>query len=110
MRFNPRIWTPIAQALVAVNVAAVYFAAESAEPVHATLHGALGVACMLWAERLRARATQALYEGDETQPELIPGEVDHLRNELADVQERLDFAERMLTQRHEQDRVPHKGQ
>jgi len=109
MRFNPRVWTPIAQVLVAVNVAAIYFAAESAEPWHATLHGALGVACMFWAERLRARATRALYEDDEAQPELMPGEVDHLRNELAEVQERLDFAERMLTQRHEQDRVPQKG-
>lgn len=109
MRFNPRIWTPIAQVLVAVNVAGVYFAAQATEPWHATLHGALGVACMLWAERLRTRASQALAEGVETQPELMPGEVDHLRNELADVQERLDFAERMLTQRREEARVPKNG-
>jgi HPt (histidine-containing phosphotransfer) domain-containing protein len=109
MRFNPKIWTPIAQVLAAVNVAAVYFAARDTEPIHALAHAALGAACMLWAERLRARATRALYDAEMAQADLMPGEMDHVHHELADVQERLDFAERMLTQRHEQDRVPQKG-
>jgi hypothetical protein len=109
MRFNPRIWTPIAQVLTAVNVAAVYFAAQSAEPAHAVLHASLGVVCMLWAERLRARATRELYEAESTPPELMPGEMDHVHNELAELQERLDFAERMLAQRREADRVPRDG-
>ncbi len=106
MRFHPKIWTPIAQLLTAVNVAAIYFAAQAAEPWHATLHGALGVACLLWAERLRTRRNRALYEGADAQSELMSGEMDHVRNELAEVQERLDFAERMLAQRRDEVRVP----
>jgi HPt (histidine-containing phosphotransfer) domain-containing protein len=109
MRFNPRIWTPIAQVLAAINVAAVYFAARDTEPVHALAHAALGAACMLWAERLRARATRALYEAEMAQAELMPGEMDHVHNELAELQERLDFAERMLAQRRDTDRVPGNG-
>ena len=109
MRFNPRIWTPIAQVLAAVNVAAVYFAARVTEPVHALAHAALGAACMLWAERLRARATRALDETEMAQAELMPGEMDHVHNELAELQERLDFAERMLAQRRDTDRVPRNG-
>jgi len=107
MRFNPRIWTPIAQVLTAINVAAVYFAAREAEPAHAVLHAALGAACMFWAERLRARARRdrALAEEDFAQPELMSGEMDQVRHELAEMQERLDFAERMLSQRREEDRV-----
>ncbi|HMU62358.1 MAG TPA: hypothetical protein PKA66_11295 [Gemmatimonadales bacterium] len=106
MRFNPRIWTPIAQVLAAINVAAVYFAARETEPIHALAHAALGAACMLWAERLRARATRALLETEMAQAELMPGEMDHVHNELAELQERLDFAERMLAQRRDTDRVP----
>jgi hypothetical protein len=109
MRFNPRIWTPIAQVLTAINVAAVYFAARDAEPAHALLHAALGAACMFWAERLRARATRELYETEAPQAELMPGEMDHVRDELAELQERLDFAERMLAQRREGDRIPRDG-
>lgn len=103
MRFNPKIWTPIAQVLTVVNVAAVYFAAQNTEPAHATLHAALGAACMLWAERLRARAARdrALAAGEAEAPALMSGEMDQVRHELAEVQERLDFAERMLAQHRE---------
>jgi HPt (histidine-containing phosphotransfer) domain-containing protein len=92
--------------LAAINVAAVYFAARDTEPVHALAHAALGAACMLWAERLRARATRALYEAEMAQAELMPGEMDHVHNELAELQERLDFAERLLAQRRDTDRAP----
>lgn len=109
MRLNPRIWTPIAQVLTAINVVAVYFAAQSAEPVHAVIHGALGAACMLWAERLRARTIRERYDAEMAQAELLPGEMDHVHNELAELQERLDFAERMLAQRREGDRIPRDG-
>jgi len=106
MRFNPRIWTPIAQVLAAVNVAAVYFAARDTEPVHALAHAALGAACVLWAERLRARVARELFDAEMAQAELMPGEMDHVHDELAELQERLDFAERMLAQRRDTDRIP----
>lgn len=104
MTFKPRIWIPIARVLAAVNVVAVYFAAEAAEPAHAVLHAALGVAFLLWSERLRTRSLQALSDGVSEEMESLPGEVSDVRHELAEVQERLDFAERMLAQRREQDR------
>jgi hypothetical protein len=56
MKFNPRIWIPIAQFLTVVNVGAVYFAARNSEPWHAVLHAALAVAFTVWSDYLRARA------------------------------------------------------
>lgn len=106
MTFKPRIWTPIAGVLAAVNVVAVYFAAQAAEPMHAAIHAALGLAFTVWTVRLRARAVNALRDGATGQSDLVLGEMDDVRHELAEVQERLDFAERMLAQRHEQERVP----
>jgi tetrahydromethanopterin S-methyltransferase subunit G len=64
---------------------------------------------MFWAERLRARATRELYDAEAAQEVLMPGEMDHVHNELAELQERLEFAERMLAQRREGDRVPNEG-
>ena len=86
---------------------AVFFAAQEAEPTHAVLHAALGVACMYWAERLRARTVRdrTFAEEDLAQPELMSGEMDQVRRELGEMQERLDFAERMLSQRREEDRA-----
>jgi hypothetical protein len=36
----------------------------------------------------------------------LAGEVDHLRGRLAEVEERLDFAERLLAQAREADQLP----
>lgn len=101
MRFKPRTWYPIAALLSMINVAAVWFAAQPAEPWHATIHAALGVAFGLWAQRLRQRL-----DGGETgrsgelaaHLEPLELEVGQLRQELAEAQERLDFTERMLAQ------------
>ena len=95
MTFKPAIWFPIAIILCAVNVAAVGFAARDAEPLHAGIHAALAVAFGLWAQRMRRHA-----RGGETQADMqaLEGEVDTLRQELAEAHERLDFAERVLAQ------------
>ena len=102
MTFKPAIWFPIAVVLSAVNVIAVGFAARDAEPVHAGIHAALAVAFGLWAQHLRRRSS-----GGETQADLqaLEGEVDTLRLELAEAHERLDFAERVLSQQAETRRV-----
>ena len=55
MTFPPRIWNPIAWVLCALNVAAVWLAAQPAEPWHATSHAVLAVLFGLWAQRLGAR-------------------------------------------------------
>src|SRR5262245_41464208 len=104
MRFKPKIWYPIAAVLAVLNVASIPFAAG--EPWHALAHGALAVAFGLWAQRLKQRRDQG---GDQQSLETPAGgsdriegledEVTRLRQELSEAQERLDFTERMLTQR-----------
>ena len=50
------------------------------------------------AERIRGAAARADDHG-------LAAEVDNLRGRLAEVEERLDFAERLLAQAHEADRL-----
>ena len=96
MTFKPKIWYPIAVILALVNVAGVWVAAAATEAPHATLHAALGVAFALWAQALRRRlkGAEAVTSGNET----LALDVDDLRQQLAETQERLDFAERVLAQ------------
>jgi hypothetical protein len=95
MTLNPRVWQPIAIALTALNLAGVGFAAARGEAWHAAIHAALALAFGLWAQRLRQTP-------DETsQParlEALEADVGSLRGELGELQERLDFAERVLAQ------------
>ncbi len=56
MKLNPRIWVPVAQLLTVINVGAVYFAAQAAEPWHATLHAGLAVLFTVAIDWLRSRA------------------------------------------------------
>jgi hypothetical protein len=102
MTFKPAIWYPISAVLGLLNLAAVGFAAGSAEPWHATAHAGLAVAFGLWAQRLR----KARGRGEE-QPtlEVFEAEVDQLRTELSELQERVDFTERLLAQRPEPRRL-----
>jgi hypothetical protein len=92
---KPRTWYPIAVGLSAVNLAAVWFAARPGEPWHATAHAGLALAFGLWAYRLR-QARRGGELGRALEP--LAFEVDELRRELAETQERLDFAERVLAQ------------
>jgi hypothetical protein len=43
---------------------------------------------------------------DDREVRELRGEVDELRHQLTEVQERLDFAERLLAQQREADRLP----
>jgi len=102
MTFKPAIWRPIAIVLSVTNLIAAAFAAGSAEPLHAGVHVALGLAFGVWAQRLRRDPG-----GTELQPRLeaLEFEVSDLRRELSETQERLDFAERVLAQGQESRRV-----
>jgi hypothetical protein len=108
MTFKSRIWYPITIVLSAINLVAVGFAAGEAEPWHAAVHAALGLAFGLGAQRLRQRRV-----GDELQAplevldalEALEADVSKLRQELGETQERLDFAERVLAQGAEARRV-----
>lgn len=111
MTFKPKLWYPIAVVLCIVNVVSVWFAAVPAEPLHATVHAALAVAFGSWAHRLRQRRDgsdrQLTPEAIEALDalEALEGEMSKVRQELSETQERLDFAERMLAQRPDSDRV-----
>jgi len=107
MTFRSPLWYPAALLLSAINLGAVWFAAEPGEPWHAVTHAALAVAFAVWAQRLRARAMAPaeLPPGLEA-IDALDADVDSLRNALAETQERLDFAERMLAQRVERREPP----
>jgi hypothetical protein len=93
MTFKPATWQPIALVLSVLNWVGAGLAMGQGEPVHATVHIALGVAFALWAQRLRAAPV-----GSDTEARIEALEVDvmHMRRELSEAQERLDFAERLL--------------
>lgn len=103
MTFKPKIWFPIVAVLSALNLASVWFAARDGGASHATIHAAVALAFALWAMQLRQRfATSRL--GQSAGLQALEGDVDSLRQELAEAQERLDFAERMLAQQPRGDR------
>jgi L-fucose isomerase-like protein len=102
MTFKRAIWYPIAVALSVINVLGVWFAARPTAPWHAATHAALAVAFGLWARGLR----HGPREGElRAGLEALEFEVNRLRQELSEAQERLDFAERMLAQGPEARRV-----
>ena len=104
MTFKPAIWYPIAIVLSVINLVAAGFAAGSAEPWHAAVHAALGLAFGLWAQRLR-QASGGLELELQARLEALEVEVSNLRQELSETQERLDFTERLLAQGQETRRV-----
>ena len=105
-----RIWYPVAVAFTAINLAAAGYAGGLEDPAHAAVHlGLMGVGAW-WASRLRRRGTaeatgtHALERDDRLA--MLENELEIQRRELADAQERLDFAERLLTRAAEQQREP----
>lgn len=113
MTFKPGLWQPIAFVLSAVNLVAVGFAAGAAEPAHSALHAGLALAFGVWAERLgrhRSRGAIGAIGGEvDARLEAFEAELDDLRRELSETQERVDFAERMLAQAPEPRRVGPEG-
>ena len=102
MTFKPKIWQPIAVFLSAVNLVAVGFAAGAAEPYHAAVHAALALGLGLWAQRLRGRLQSSAEPGElQSGLEELQFEVSNLRADLSEMQERLDFTERVLAQPRE---------
>ena len=110
MTFEHPAWRPIAGALTAINLMGIGWAAAMTEPAHAVVHGVLAVAFGLGGRHLQQRRV------DEERRQLGPGapqagllareaEMDGLRQELMEAQERLDFAERVLARTPEV-RVP----
>ena len=105
MTFKPKIWYPIAAVLSAVNLVAVWYAAAPAEAWHATTHAALALGFGLWAQRLRQRRSQGELPAPPEALEAFEADLNRLREELSETQERLDFTERMLAQGAESRRM-----
>ena len=105
MAFKPAVWYPIATALTLINLVGVGFAAE---PWHATVHAVLALAFGLWAQRLRRGAGGAgeselarIAEQLDQQAVALEDAQRTLANQstqLTELQERVDFAERLLAQ------------
>ena len=107
MTFKPKIWFPIASILSAINLGAVWFAAAPGEPLHATAHAVAAVAFAMWAQRLKQRrdfGSGGYAIGSGPSNDTLALDVDDLRQALAETQERLDFAERILAQKDPQPR------
>jgi hypothetical protein len=107
MTFKPAIWRPIAVILSAINLVAVGFAAGEAQPWHAGVHAALALVFGMWAQRLHrgpAAGSEQLEAGLE-QLEALEAEVGRLGRDMSEMQERLDFTERVLAQQAEARRI-----
>lgn len=104
MIVRPTIWYSIAVALTVINLAGMGYAMRPPEPLHAAAHAVLAVVCGMWARRLRQRRETGeigeIGRGDE-RLDALGAEVDQLRAQLSETQERLDFAERLLAQQPE---------
>ncbi len=111
MASKTRFWNAALVLLSAGNLVSVWFAAQPGEPWHATIHAGLALGFGLWAQaRMRLEETRsragALDKGSEVEIPALRDEVGEVRRELGEMQERLDFAERLLSQAHEADRLP----
>ena len=108
MTFKSALWFPVSIALSAANLVAVGFAAGEPEPYHAAAHAGLALAFGLWAQRLGLRRRANQLEGSAEMLEALDAvetEVNRLRQDLTETQERLDFTERMLARESEIRRV-----
>ena len=103
MTFKPKIWFPVAVVAVVVNLAGMGAAINAGEIPHAGLHAALAAAFSYWAWRLYEKRRPVQGQAQLTE---LEEDVTHLREELAEANERIDFAERMLVQQEQKRREP----
>jgi hypothetical protein len=116
MRFKAPIWQYVAATLSVLNVAGAGYAVAAAEPMHAAAHVVFAFGFGWWAYWLRQRRQEDDLETEfrETLRDplerlsMLEGEVSRLQQELSDVQERLDFTERILA-RDRESRSPQFG-
>lgn len=108
MTTKNRFWTGLLAALSVLNLVAVWFAAGPTDPWHPTLHAILALAFGLWADR-RMRpggsgsTATALGSGAETAE--LRDDMGDVQHEIGELRDRLDFAERLLSQAREAERL-----
>jgi hypothetical protein len=107
MRFRHPAWEPVAWVLAALNVASVWFAAAPGEPLHATAHAVLAVACAAGAQALRARRRAELADADLLgvleDAEQADTMLDGVQARVQELEAQLVMAERLLAERRRDD-------
>ncbi|HEY6807749.1 MAG TPA: hypothetical protein VI160_03085 [Gemmatimonadales bacterium] len=113
MTLTRDIWFRIAAVLSVANLIGIGYAAGAGEGPHAMVHGVLALGFAAWAVRLRRAPAGGdvarLRETLEEQARALEDAQFTLSNqtrELAELQERVDFAERMLAQARDRARLP----
>ncbi|MEO8452847.1 MAG: hypothetical protein ABI647_23870 [Gemmatimonadota bacterium] len=109
MWFKHRAWIPVAWLLSVTNLAAVWFAARPGEAWHATVHALLEAGLALGARYLMTRRG-ADAQSEQWQLALDQGEhsqqaMGEMQSRMQELEERLDFAERLLTKQRDGDRL-----
>jgi hypothetical protein len=102
MWFKHRAWIPVAWLLSLGNLGAVWFAAQPAEPWHATIHALLAVLFGVGAQRLMARQHTSSWAqsvvGDDREKRLEQA-IDAIAVELERVGEGQRFVTKLLAER-----------
>jgi uncharacterized coiled-coil protein SlyX len=116
MTFKPRLWEPIAWIVTGINIVGAYFAAGASETWHAGAHALFAAVFALWAQRLRRVGRQAT--GDASVAERIEelesrlaalDALPDVEGRLAELEERVDFAERALVEVRARPQIPPKS-
>jgi len=110
MWFKHRAWIPVAWLVSVANLVSVWFAAQPAEPWHATIHALLAVLFGVGAQRLMGRRASLLHAqlavGDDREKRLEQA-IDAIAVELERVGEGQRFVTKLLAERGlEVDRSP----
>lgn len=114
MWFKHRAWIPVAWILSLANIASIWFAAQAAEPWHATAHGLAAVLFGLGARHLAQRnmpAVEADVAGRLRELEAQLSDIDRLpapEGRINELEERLDFMERALVEVRHRAHLPPK--
>ena len=111
MTFKSALWQPMAVVLTVINLIGV---AAATMPWHATVHAVLALGFGLWAQRLRQGPAggdlNAVRQQVEEQAAALEDAQRMLASQatqLSELHERVDFAERLLTQVRDRSALGH---
>ncbi len=105
MTVKRALWRPVALVATGINLVGIAWAVAAAEPWHAAVHAALALAFGVWAQRLRQEPGGTDLAGMQRDVEDQAAALEDARaslaaqsSQIAELEERLDFAERLLAQ------------
>jgi len=98
MTLTPTLWRRLAIVASVFNVAGAGFAIAAGEGWHAGIHVTLALAFAFAAQRLTAGDSRSESASMQQQLDEAQAELARQAAQLAELNERVDFAERLLTQ------------